>query len=80
MMLPSHKPVLARQPVPQKVSGNESLPGAILPYWPALRLTDRDCVGGTVIFQNQRIVHGDIRRALSKITDRIAARGHYIAQ
>jgi hypothetical protein len=29
-MLPSHESVLARQPVRQKVSGNESLPGVII--------------------------------------------------
>src|SRR5579863_8000925 len=33
MMLPSPEPALARRPAPQKASGNESLPGAILPYW-----------------------------------------------
>ena len=34
-MLPSREPALARRLAPQTASGNESLPGAILPYWPA---------------------------------------------
>src|ERR1019366_4419547 len=35
MMLLAREPPLARRPAPQKASDNESLPDAILPYWPA---------------------------------------------
>jgi len=41
-------------------------------------MTQRNFVGGSVIFQNQRMVHGDICRTLLKVTYRIAAAGHHI--
>lgn len=44
------------------------------------RLAKRDVVGGSVILHDQGMVHGDIRRTLFKVTYRIAARGHHIAQ
>ena len=46
----------------------------------ATRLTNCDFVGCTVIFQNRRIVHGDVRRTLFKVAYRIATVGHHIAQ
>jgi hypothetical protein len=46
----------------------------------AVRLTKGDGVGGAVIFENQRVAHRDIRRTLFKVTYRIPARGHHIAQ
>jgi hypothetical protein len=45
-----------------------------------LCLPKRDCVSRSVVFQNQRMIHGDICRPLFKITYRIAARGHHITQ
>jgi hypothetical protein len=80
MMLPSHEPVLAANQFLKKCPVMKHCLPQFFPTGLPLRLTDRDCVGGAVIFQNQRIVHGDIRRTLSKITDWIAARGHHIAQ
>src|ERR1051326_3459829 len=44
-----------------------------------LRLTNRDCMGRPVIFHNQWMVHGNICRPLFKVTYRIAAGGHHIA-
>jgi hypothetical protein len=44
------------------------------------RLPERNLVSRPVVLQNQRMIHGDIRRALLKVADRIAPRGHYIAQ
>ena len=46
---------------------------------PPLRMAQRDFVGGSVILQNQWMVHGDICRTLFKVTYRIAAAGHHIA-
>jgi hypothetical protein len=43
-------------------------------------LTKRASVGGAVIFKNQWVIHGDIRCTLFEVADRIAARGHHIAQ
>jgi hypothetical protein len=47
----------------------------LAPYLPK-----RDFVSRSVVFQNQRMVHGDIRHPLFKGAHRIAPRGHYIAQ
>jgi hypothetical protein len=44
------------------------------------RLLKGDFVGLSVVFQDQRMIHGDICRALFKVTYRIAAGGHHIAQ
>jgi hypothetical protein len=44
----------------------------------AAGLPKRHLVRGTVIFQDQRMVHGDIRRALLEVAYRVAARGHDI--
>src|ERR1700676_386530 len=35
---------------------------------------------GPVIFYNQWMVHGDVRRALFKVTYRITAGGHHVAE
>ena len=43
-------------------------------------LPECDFMGRSVVFQNQRMIDGDVRRPLFKVTDRIAARGHHIAQ
>ena len=40
----------------------------------ASRLPDRDFVSGSVVFQNQWMIHGDIRRTLFKVTYWIASR------
>ena len=44
------------------------------------RLLKGDSVSRSVVFQNQWMVHGDIRRPLFKVTYRIATRGHHITQ
>ena len=44
------------------------------------RLPKRDLVSRSVVFQNQRMIHGDICRPLFKVTYRIAPRGHHITQ
>ena len=44
------------------------------------RLPKRDFVSRPVVFQNQWMIHGDIRRHLFKVTYRIATRRHHIAQ
>jgi hypothetical protein len=46
----------------------------------SLRLEKRASVGRTVIFENQRVIYGDVCRTLFKVAYRIAARGHYVAQ
>jgi len=46
----------------------------------ALSLTERDVVGRSVIFYNQRMIHRDICRALFKVTYRVAACRHHIAK
>jgi len=46
----------------------------------AVRLAKGDGVGRPVILENQRIAHRDIGRTLFKVTYRIAAHGHHIAQ
>jgi hypothetical protein len=46
----------------------------------SLSLTNRDFVGRPVICENQWMVHGNIGRSLLKVTHRIAACGHHIAQ
>jgi hypothetical protein len=43
-------------------------------------LLKRDFVSRSIVFQNQEMIHGDIRHPLFKGTYRIASRGHYIAQ
>jgi hypothetical protein len=43
-------------------------------------LKKRALVGCPVIFQNQWMVHGDIRRTLFKVAYRIATRGHHVTQ
>src|ERR1700722_2041592 len=43
-------------------------------------MADCDFMSGPVIFDNQRMVHGDIRRALFKITYGITAGGHHVAE
>jgi hypothetical protein len=50
--------------------------GAGLPAF----LTKSALVGSTVIFEDQRMIHGDIRGTLFEIADRIAACGHHVAQ
>ena len=44
------------------------------------RLPEREFVSRSVVFQNLRVIHGDIRRPLIEVTYRIATRGHHIAQ
>jgi hypothetical protein len=50
--------------------------GAGLP----LRLKKCAPVRRTVIFENERMVHRDIRRSLFEVAYRITARGHHVAQ
>src|SRR5579864_503537 len=45
-----------------------------------IRLPKRDSVSRSVVFQNQRMIHGDICRPLFKVTYRIAPRGHHVTQ
>ena len=45
-----------------------------------LRLAKCDFVGRPIVVQDQWMVHGDISRTLFEVTDRIATRGHHIAQ
>jgi hypothetical protein len=42
------------------------------------RLPERDFVSSPVVFENQWMIHGDIRGPLFKVTDRIASRRHHI--
>jgi hypothetical protein len=44
------------------------------------RLPYRDVVSGTVVLKNHWVIHGDICRPLIEVTERVATRGHYIAQ
>jgi hypothetical protein len=44
------------------------------------RLPKRDFVSRSVVFENQRMIHGDICRPLFKVAYRIAPRGHHITQ
>ena len=44
------------------------------------RLAKRDIVGFTIVVDHQRVVHGNIRRPLFKVSYRIAAGRHHIAQ
>ena len=37
-------------------------------------------MGRTVVFQNQRMIHGNVRRSLVEVAHRIAACGHHISQ
>jgi hypothetical protein len=46
----------------------------------SLGLPKRDCVSGSVVFQNQRMIHRDICRTLFKRTYRVTPRGHDIDQ
>ena len=46
----------------------------------ASRLAKRALVRDPVILENQWMIHGNIRRPLLKITYRIAASGHHVAQ
>jgi hypothetical protein len=45
----------------------------------SLRLKKRASVGRTVIFENQRVIHGDVCRTLFKVAYRITTRGHHVA-
>ena len=45
-----------------------------------LRLKKRAFVGCTVIFENERMIHRDIRGSLFEVSHRIAPRGHHVAQ
>jgi hypothetical protein len=70
---------LADQLLKKRPVMNHGLPqvfGAGLPP----RLTKRGLVGCTVIFENQWMIHRDIRRSLFKVAYRIATCGHHIAQ
>ncbi len=44
------------------------------------RLPKRGFVSRPVVFQYQRMIHGDIRRHLFKVTYRITTRRHHITQ
>jgi hypothetical protein len=44
------------------------------------RLKNSALMGGTVVFENQGMIHGNVRGTLFKVSDRIAARGHNVAQ
>src|SRR6202035_2634171 len=46
----------------------------------ATRTAGRDFMRGPVIFHNQWMVHGDIRRPLFKLTYGITAGGHHVAE
>jgi hypothetical protein len=46
----------------------------------AADLTVGDSVGQAVVFEDERVADGNIRGALLKVTDRIAARGHHVTQ
>jgi hypothetical protein len=72
--LPARHQFLEKRPVMNH--GLAQIFGAGLPA----RLTKRASMRRAIIFDNQRMIHGDIRRALFKIADRIAAYGHHIAQ
>jgi hypothetical protein len=43
-------------------------------------MADRNFVSEPIIVHKQWMIHGDIRRALFKLTHGITARGHYIAE
>jgi hypothetical protein len=45
-----------------------------------LRLKKRAFVGCTVIFENERMIHRDIRGSLFEVSHRITSRGHHVAQ
>jgi hypothetical protein len=45
-----------------------------------LRLKESAFVGCTVILENERMIHRDIRSSLFEVSYRITPRGHYIAQ
>jgi hypothetical protein len=46
----------------------------------ALRLKKRASVARTVIFENERMIHRDIRGSLFEVSHRITSRGHYVTQ
>src|SRR5580698_7406915 len=46
----------------------------------ALRAAKSALVGCTIIFENARMTDGDLRRALFKVADRVAARGQDVAE
>ena len=46
----------------------------------SLGLTERALVRGAVIFEDERMVHGDVVGALFEIADRIAASGHHVGE
>jgi hypothetical protein len=46
----------------------------------ALRLKKRAFVGCTVVLENERMVHRDIRGSLLEVSYRITPRGHHVAK
>jgi hypothetical protein len=45
----------------------------------SLRLKKRTLVGSTVIFENQGMIHRNVRRTLFEVANRIATSGHYVS-
>jgi hypothetical protein len=46
----------------------------------APHLKKRGLMACPVILENERMIHGEIRRTMLKVTDWIATRGHHVAQ
>src|SRR6202030_3369309 len=70
---------LCNQLLKQRAVVNHSLTQIFYAGLP-LRLKKRACVGCTVVFENERMVHRDIRGSLFEVSYRITARGHHVAQ